>query len=162
MTSRDTQADGRSYVTAEGLERMKDELDELRTVRRAEVAALIEHAKELGDITDSAQYDTAKDEQAFLEGKIRQLEDTVRRAVVIESEGGPEGTVRVGSSVTVKDDEGVEETWMIVGRAEADATRGRISNESPVAKSLIGRRGGEAVDVETPIGVLRYSIVSVD
>ena len=162
MRSRDAQSDNPSYVTADGLDRMKAELDELRTVRRTEVAELIQRAKELGDITDSAQYDVAKEEQSFLEGKIRQLEDMVSRAVVIESEGGPEGAVRVGSTVTVKDAEGVEETWAIVGRAEADATKGRISNESPVGKSLIGKRGGQAVDVETPAGVLRFSIVSVD
>ena len=162
MTTRDTAGSNPSYVTADGLERMKEELDQLRTVRRAEVAELIQRAKELGDITDSAQYDAAKDEQAFLEGRIRHLEDTVNRAVVIEDERGEDGAVRIGSSVTVKDDEGVEETWVIVGRAEADAARGRISNESPVGRSLIGRHGGEAVDVETPIGVMRYSVVSVN
>jgi transcription elongation factor GreA len=161
MTSRDTQSENPSYVTSDGLERMKVELEELRTVRRTEVAELIQRAKELGDITDSAQYDAAKEAQAFLEGKIRQLEDMMSRAVVIESKGGTDGAARVGSSVTVKDDEGAEETWVIVGRAEADAMKGRISNESPVGKSLIGKRGGEAVDVETPSGVLRYSIVAV-
>ena len=164
MTTRDTRGENPSYVTADGLERIKEELDQLRTVRRAEVAELIQRAKELGDITDSAQYDAAKDEQAFLEGRIRHLEGTVNRAVVIEDERrrGEAGAVRVGSTVTVKDDEGLEETWVIVGRAEADAASGRISNESPVGRSLIGRHGGEAVDVETPIGVMRYSIVSVD
>ncbi len=162
MTIRETHGENPSYVTADGLERIKAELDQLRTVRRAEVAELIQRAKELGDITDSAQYDAAKDEQAFLEGRIRQLEDTVSRAVVIEDERGEDGAVRIGSSVTVKDDEGVQETWVIVGRAEADATHGRISNESPVGKSLIGKRDGEDVDVETPVGVLRYSIVSVN
>ena len=125
------------------------------------MADLIQKAKELGDISDSAQYDAAKEAQAFLEGKIRQIEDTVTRAVVIESERSAGGVVRVGSSVTVKDDEGIEETWSIVGRAEADATKGRISNESPVGKSLIGRKGGETVDVETPVGVMKFSIVSV-
>ncbi len=162
MTTRETQPNNPSYVTAEGLENMKVELEGLRTAGRAEVADLIQKAKELGDISDSAQYDAAKEAQAFLEGKIRQIEDTVTRAVVIEAEGSSGGAVRIGSSVTVKDDEGVEETWSIVGRAEADATKGRISNESPVGKSLIGRKGGDTVDVETPVGVMKYSIVSVD
>jgi len=162
MTTRETQANNPSYLTAEGLERMNVELQELRTAGRAEVADLIQKAKELGDISDSAQYDAAKEAQAFLEGKIRQLEDTVTRAVVIEAEGTGGGAVRIGSSVTVKDDEGIEETWSIVGRAEADATKGRISHESPVGKSLLGRKGGETVDVETPAGVMKYAIVSVD
>jgi transcription elongation factor GreA len=162
MTTRDTQANNPSYVTAEGLERMEEELEELRTAGRAQVADLIQKAKELGDISDSAQYDAAKEAQAFLEGKIRQIEDTVTRAVVIEAEGSTGGAVRIGSSVTLKDDEGIEETWSIVGRAEADTPKGRISNESPVGKSLLGRKGGETVDVETPVGVMKYSIVSVD
>ena len=81
--------------------------------------------------------------------------------MVIEAEGSTGGVVRIGSSVTVKDDEGIEETWSIVGRAEADATKGLISNESPVGKSLLGRKDGETVDVVTPVGITTYSIISV-
>ncbi|MDA1097079.1 MAG: transcription elongation factor GreA [Chloroflexi bacterium] len=162
MTSRDVALDGPAYVTAEGFKKVKEELEFLRTIKRAEVAELIQRAKELGDITDSAQYDAAKNEQAFLEGRIRQLEDTVSRAEIIDAEGSPDGKVRVGSRVTVREgDAAEEETWVIVGRAEADATKGRISNESPVGKALLGKRGGDSVNVITPGGTMRFSVTSV-
>lgn len=163
MTTENTQSDNRVYISAEGLERMKEELEELRNIRRPEVAELIQRAKELGDITDSAQYDAAKNEQAFLEGRIRHLEDNIRRALIIE-EQGPEGdgAVRVGSTVLVRDGEGEEERWTIVGRAEADASQGRISNESPVGGALLGKRAGEALEIETPAGSLTFTISSVE
>jgi transcription elongation factor GreA len=162
MTSRDTKPNDPVYITAEGLEKIKEELDHLRTVRRSEVAEMIQRAKELGDITDSAQYDAAKNEQAFLEGRIRQLEDTVSRATIIEEQGDTDGAVHVGSRVTLVDDAGEEETWTIVGRAEADAAVGRISNESPVGRAIIGKRVGDTVEVQTPGGVLTFSISSIE
>ena len=163
MTTENTQADNRVYVSAEGLERMKEELEELRNIRRPEVAELIQRAKELGDITDSAQYDAAKNEQAFLEGRIRHLEDNIRRALIIE-EQSPEGNgaVRVGSTVLVRDGEGEEERWTIVGRTEADASQGRISNESPVGGALLGKRAGETLEIDTPGGSLTFTISSVE
>ena len=163
MTTENTQSDNRVYISAEGLERMKEELEELRNIRRPEVAELIQRAKELGDITDSAQYDAAKNEQAFLEGRIRHLEDNIRRALIIE-EQGPEGdgAVRVGSTVLVRDGEGEEERWTIVGRAEADASHGRISNESPVGGALLGKRAGETLEIDTPAGPLTFTISSVE
>ncbi len=163
MTTENTQADNRVYISAEGLERMKEELEELRNIRRPEVAELIQRAKELGDITDSAQYDAAKNEQAFLEGRIRHLEDNIRRALIIE-EQSPEGNgaVRVGSTVLVRDGEGEEERWTIVGRTEADASQGRISNESPVGGALLGKRAGETLEIDTPGGSLTFTISSVE
>ena len=163
MTTDNTQADNRVYISADGFERMKEELEELRNIRRPEVAELIQRAKELGDITDSAQYDAAKNEQAFLEGRIRHLEDNIRRALIIE-EQGPEGdgAVRVGSTVLVRDGDGEEERWTIVGRAEADASHGRISNESPVGGALLGKRAGETLEIATPAGALTFTISSVE
>ncbi len=163
MTTENTQADNRVYISAEGLERMKEELEELRNIRRPEVAELIQRAKELGDITDSAQYDAAKNEQAFLEGRIRHLEDNIRRALIIE-EQSPEGNgaVRVGSTVLVRDGDGEEERWTIVGRTEADASQGRISNESPVGGALLGKRAGETLEIDTPAGSLTFTISSVE
>ena len=161
MTTENTQADNRVYISAEGLERIKEELEELRNVRRPEVAELIQRAKELGDITDSAQYDAAKNEQAFLEGRIRHLEDNIRRALIIEEGLQGDGAVRVGSTVVVRDPEGEEERWTIVGRAEADASQGRISNESPVGGALLGKRTGETLEIATPAGLMTFTISAI-
>ena len=162
MTTENTQADNRVYISAEGLERTKEELEELRNVRRPEVAELIQRAKELGDITDSAQYDAAKNEQAFLEGRIRHLEDNIRRALIIEERPQGDGAVRVGSTVVVRDSEGEEERWTIVGRAEADASEGRISNESPVGGALLGKRTGETLEIATPAGSMTFTISAIE
>ncbi len=163
MTTENASTDNTVYISAEGLERMKDELEDLRTVRRPEVAEMIQRAKELGDITDSAQYDAAKNEQAFLEGRIRQLEDNVRRAVIIEDQNkSADGQVRVGSTVVVVDSDGQEERWTIVGRAEADAALGRISNESPVGGALIGRKAGDTFEIDIPAGKLTFTVSNVD
>ena len=162
MTTENTQADNRVYISAEGLERIKEELEELRNVRRPEVAELIQRAKELGDITDSAQYDAAKNEQAFLEGRIRHLEDNIRRALIIEEGLQGDGAVRVGSTVVVRDNEGEEERWTIVGRAEADASQGRISNESPVGGALLGKRTGETLEIATPAGSMTFTISAIE
>ncbi|MBI4236750.1 MAG: transcription elongation factor GreA [Chloroflexi bacterium] len=159
--SRDGVPGRQVYVTSDGLAKMKEELGYLQTVRRGEVADLIQKAKEMGDITDSAQYDAAKDDQAFLEGRIRALEEVIGRAAVIEDEATTLGEVRLGSHVTLLDSEGIQETWAIVGRAEANAAQGRISNESPVGRSLIGRRAGDLVEVQTPSGVLNFTIVTI-
>lgn len=153
--------DRQVYVTVEGLARLRQELEHLQTVRRTEVAELIGKAKEIGDITDSAQYDAAKDEQGFLEARIRVLEDGLSRAVAIE-EGGPgQGEVRLGSRVTLRDGRGSEEAWTVVGRTEADIAQGCISNESPVGRALLGRRPGDVVEVQTPSGAVTYSLVSI-
>lgn len=161
MSSREGMPGSHVYVTADGLGKMKEELEYLRTTRRSEVAELIQRAKEIGDITDSAQYEAAKDEQAFLEGRIRVLEDVIGRAVIIDEDSAPAGEVRVGSRVTLLDGEGSQETWTIVGRAEANVAQGRISNESPVGRALIGRRAGDLVEVDTPGGTMNFSIVSI-
>jgi transcription elongation factor GreA len=162
MSSKDIETNDRVYITAEGLETLKIELDELRTTKRTEVAVLIQKAKELGDITDSAQYDAAKDEQAFLEGRIRQLEDQVTHATIIEETSTKGGIIRIGSKVTLVDSDGIEEKWEIVGRAESDASKGRISNESPVAKAIIGRAKGEKAQVNTPGGIIELTIKSLE
>ena len=161
VTPRDETPDRQVYVTADGLVEMRTELENLRTDRRAEVADLIQKAKEIGDITDSAQYEAAKEEQAFLEGRIRTLEDVLGRAVLIDENGGASDGVRLGSRVTLLDSEGKEETWTIVGWAESNAAQGRISNESPVGRALIGRFASDQVEVQTPGGVQVFSIVSI-
>jgi len=162
MSSQNTETDDQVYITAEGLESLKIELDEMRTTRRTEVAELIQKAKELGDITDSAQYDAAKEEQGFLEGRIRQLEDQINHASIIDESDSSGDIIRIGSKVTLIDTDGVEEKWEIVGRAESDATNGRISNESPVAKAIIGRKKGDTAQVNTPGGVIDLKVKSIE
>ena len=149
------------FLTPEGRRKIEEELEFLRTVRRAEVAARIHSAKEEGDITENAEYDDAKNEQAFVEGRLLMLERTLISAVMIEGEASND-RVHLGSSVTVAEDGCDLETFQIVGTAEADPKLGRISNESPIGKALLGRKAGDSVDARTPGGILRFRIVSIE
>jgi transcription elongation factor GreA len=155
-------ADG-TYLSAEGIARLQDELAELTTVRRPEVILRIKTAKELGDLRENADYTAAREEQSFLEGRIAQIEGMLRTAVVIETQGA-DGRVHIGSSVSVEEVGGDVEVvaYRIVGSAEADPAAGRISNVSPVGRALIGRGVGETVAVATPRGEINYRIVAVD
>ena len=146
-------------LTKEGLDKLQVELDELRTTRRNEIAERIKYAKEFGDISENAEYEDAKNEQGMVEGRILTLEKMIRNAVLIEEHH--DGVVQAGSVVKVKDDHG-QETYTIVGPAEVDVSRGRISMESPVGKALIGHKVGETVSVQTPGGSRSMKIVKVD
>jgi len=146
-------------LTKEGLGKLQTELDELRTVRRPEIAERIKYAKDFGDITENAEYEDAKNEQGMLEGRILTLEQMVRNAVIIEqAEVG--GIVQVGSTVGVKDEYGTQ-SFTIVGPAEVDVTSGRISMESPVGKALLGRRIGDRVEVQSPGGVRELQVTAL-
>jgi transcription elongation factor GreA len=151
------------YVTEEGLRAIQEELDFLVNVRRPEVAKRIGEAKADGDISENAGYDEAKNQQAFLEGRIMELEQKLKRAVVIQNHDTPADVVDLGRSVTLQevgyDD---QETYLIVGSAETNPSSGRISNESPMGKSLIGKRKGDRVTVQTPGGELEFEIVGVE
>lgn len=146
------------YLTPEGLRKIQEELDYLTTTRREEVAAKLERAIRQGDLKENADYHDAKEEQGMMEARVRMLEDSLRRARVIE-ETGPSDVVRVGSTVTVTED-GVddEETYTIVGAHEADPTRGLISNESPIGRALLGARKGQTVGVQTPAGMIHFAV----
>lgn len=146
-------------LTKEGLDKLQRELEELRTVKRNEIAERIKYAMEFGDIAENSEYENVKNDQGMLEGRILTLEKMVRNAVIIE-EHHAGGVVQAGSAVTVKDDGG-KETYTIVGPAEVDVATGRISMESPVGKALIGRKVGDKVAVETPAGSRVLTIVSV-
>jgi transcription elongation factor GreA len=148
------------YLTEEGLTKLKAELDYLYTVRRQEIAERIQRAKELTDTVDNAEYEDAKNEQAFVEGRIRTLERMIKNAAVISAETSSE-QVRLGSTVTVQTQEGEQEHYTIVGSPEADPSEGKISNESPVGKVLLGRRVGEEVEVRAPAGMLKLKIVTI-
>ncbi len=149
-------------LTAEGLRELTEELEHLRTVRRPEVADELRRAKEVGGVLNNAEFEAAKDEQGFVEGRIRHLENIVRNATVIAQESKPSQWIKLGSRVTLTDPEGRPAQYTIVGSAEADPRKGRISNESPVGRALISHRVGDQVDVLAPGGVIRYTVTSIE
>jgi transcription elongation factor GreA len=148
-------------LTPEGLANLKAELDQLSTVRRREVAARIKEAREFGDISENAEYDDAKNEQAMLEARIAQLEEKLRSATVIDSSDLGTDMVRVGSVVHVREG-GKSTKYTIVGSAEASPAEMKLSNESPVGKALLGRKRGEEVTFSTPKGKRRLKITKID
>ena len=149
------------FLTPEGRETLENELDHLRTVRRREVAARIHRAYETGGTVDNAEYEDAKNEQAFVEGRISDLENILSNAVVATSGDRSQGAVEFGSSVTVVTSEGAKQRYTVVGSAEAAPLEGKISLESPVGRALLGHKVGDAVDVKTPSGVVKLTIVKV-
>lgn len=141
---------------------MEEELDELVNNRRAEVAERIRHAREFGDITENAEYTEAKNEQSLVEGRIQTLDLLLRNAVVIEDEPREKGVVALGAKVKVRLEDGDgEETYEIVGAAEADPLHGRISNESPLGSALLGHSAGEVIEWDAPNGASEVTIVAV-
>ena len=147
------------YLSPEGLEKLKKELDYLKTGKRQEIAERLEHAKSLGDLSENAEYHEAKEEQSLMENQIAELEETIRNAVLIKKDQHT-GKVEVGSTVRVKSDRG-EETYTIVGSEEAKPSEGKISNESPLGKSFLGKKVGEKVEVRTPAGTAIYAILGI-
>jgi len=146
------------YITVEGLEKLKKELKELKEVKRPTVALRIKNAREMGDISENAEYDAARQEQAFMEGRISELEEVIKNSKVIEK--GETGVVHVGAQVTVHI-EGGEETFYIVGASEANPLENKISHESPLGAALLGKRVGDTFDVDAPIGKLSYKITKI-
>jgi transcription elongation factor GreA len=147
------------YVSAEGLRKLEDELEHLRTARRKEVAERIHAAMEFGDYSENAELEDAKNEQAFLEGRIMTLEQMIKHAAVIDQNGHHE-MVELGSHIVVEA-EGERESYTIVGSAEASPAEGRISNESPVGRALLGHRAGDVVRAVVPAGVIEMKILAV-
>ena len=150
------------YVTEEGLQKIKEEMEYLVTVRREEISERLEIAISHGDLSENADYDYAKSEQAFVEGRIKDLEDSLRRAQIIDN-GGQTDKVRVGSTVTVAEVgfEDEAETYLIVGVHEADPGNGRISNESPIGKALLGQKVGDTVSAQIPAGEIQFTITNI-
>lgn len=151
------------FMTEEGLQKLKDELEYLKTERRKEVVERIKIARGFGDLSENSEYDAAKDEQAWVESRVATVENMIRNAEIIESDTENNDTVQMGKSVTFTEmPEGDEETYKIVGSAEADPFEGKISNDSPMAKSLLGRKVGEKVNVQTPGGDIQVKIITVE
>ncbi len=149
-------------MTKEGKQKLEQELENLKSVKRKEVVERIKIARSFGDLSENSEYDSAKEEQAFVEGRITTIENMIRNAKIIEESELDSDTVTLGKSVTfVELPDGDEETYTIVGSAEADPFEGKISNDSPIAKSLIGKAVGEEVAVQTPAGEMNVRIISV-
>lgn len=146
-------------LTPDGLNKLKEELDHLITVRRQEIIERIQEAVAHGDLSENADYAQAKEEQAFVEGRIQEIEEIIRNAEIIHHIDSD--TVNIGSGVKVKVD-GKEFSYTVVGSNEANPRNGKISNESLVGRALIGRKSGEKIDVQTPAGKKTYEILSVD
>jgi transcription elongation factor GreA len=148
-----------SYLSREGLEKLRLELQAMTNVRRAEVAARIHDAKEHGDLSENAEYEDAKNEQAFVEGRIQTLEALIKNATIIDEHHSTDH-VQIGSTVSVDSTDGAE-VFTIVGSAEASPRDGKISNESPVGRALLGKKKGEKVLVRVPAGDFTYKIVNI-
>jgi transcription elongation factor GreA len=150
------------YLTADGLKKIQDEYQYLTETRRKEVAQMIAEAKAEGDISENAGYDEAKTAQGFLEGRIRDLENIIKNAKVIEDHEHPADEVTVGRTVIVREDgTDYQETYTIVGAVEADPAKGRISNNSPMGKALLGKRIGQRITVVSPGGEIDFEILSI-
>jgi len=150
------------YMTEEGKQKLEDELEFLKTDRRQEVVERIKIARDFGDLSENSEYDAAKDEQAFVESRIAQVESMIRNAVIIEDDNSNPDVVSLGKSVTFKElPDGDEETYRIVGSAEADPFEGKISNDSPMAQAVIGKEAGDRVNVPTPGGDIEVEILKV-
>jgi transcription elongation factor GreA len=149
-----------TFLTPEGYQKLEQELHHLRTVRRQQVARRLHQALEEGDILENAELEDARNEQAFVEGRILQVETMLRNAAIIEKTG-PRETVGLGSRVTVVEGGGPPETYHIVGSAEADPASGLISNESPLGRALMGQKVGGKAIVNAPAGVLVFEVVGI-
>ncbi|MFS8650294.1 MAG: transcription elongation factor GreA [Caldibacillus sp.] len=149
-------------MTREGKEKLEKELQELKTVKRREVVERIKNARSFGDLSENSEYDSAKEEQAFVEGRIAMIEKMLRNAVIIEDDENND-IVTLGKSVTfIELPDGEEETYTIVGSAESDPFEGKISNDSPIAKSLLGKKVGDEVTVQTPGGEINVKIIAIN
>jgi len=151
-----------TFLTKEGFEKLQDELEYLRTVKRQEVADRLHEAMEGGELIENAEYEAAKNEQAFVEGRIQELEMLLATARVIEDDKKRKvDSIQVGSTVTIQEDGYEEETYTIVGAAEANPRDGKISNESPIGKAILNHRAGDEVQVEAPDGSYKVRIIKI-
>ncbi len=152
----------KNILTYEGLKRYEDELHELKVVRRKEVAQKIKEAREQGDLSENAEYDAAKDEQRDIETRIEELEKILKNVEVVAEEDVTSDRINIGCTVKIKDlEEGDVEEYRIVGSTEANSLQNKISNESPVGKSLIGAAVGDVVAVATPAGEFKYKVLEI-
>jgi len=151
-----------TFLTQEGFQTLQDELDYLRNEKRDEIAKRLHEAMEGGELIENAEYEAAKNEQAFVEGRIKELEIILATARVVDDSKKEAGVIHIGSRVTIRDENGQKEEYKIVGAAEANPKKGKISNESPLGKALLNRTKGEEVEVEAPDGSFKIKIMKVE
>lgn len=149
-----------TFITQEGLVKLKKELDELKNVKRKEIAERIQEAKELGDLSENAEYVEAKNEQAFTEGKILEIESILKYATIIKQKTKFSGQVEVGSKIKIQEGQQTKE-YVIVGSNEADPAVGRISNESPLGQAFIGKGIGDIIEIKVPLGSKKFKIIAI-
>lgn len=155
-------AEQKTYpMTLEGKQKLEAELEQLKTTKRAEIIERIKIARSFGDLSENSEYEAAKDEQSFVEGRIKEIDNMLNHAEIIDNANIAAGEVAVGKTVTFKEEDDDPETYQIVGAAEADPFEGKISNESPIAMGLIGHSIGEVVTIETPGGSIQVEILDV-
>ena len=156
-------AEKKNILTYEGLRKLEEELDDLIVVKRKEIAQKIKEAREQGDLSENAEYDAAKDEQRDIEARIEQIEKILKNAEVIDEDEVDLEKISIGCKVTVLDVEyEEEEEFRIVGSSEANSLQGKISNESPVGKALLGAKVGDTINVETQAGVVQYKVLAIE
>jgi transcription elongation factor GreA len=160
MTGQGRMQEKKLYLTPEGAAKVRDELKELTGPRRKAIAERLYHAIRQGDLSENADYTAAKEDQAFLEGRILELEAILRQAVIVEG-SSPAGLVDLGCRVLVSEDGGTPETFVLVGLKEADPRNGKISHESPIGSALMGKRVGDTAVAQTPGGELRFRILEI-
>ena len=151
-----------SFLTREGFDNLQNELEFLRTKKREEIAQRLHEAMEGGELIENAEYEAAKNEQAFVEGRIKELELLLATARIIDEKAPHGAAIQVGSSVTISEEGGAPEIYSIVGAAEANPVKGRISNESPLGKALINKKVGDKVQVDAPQGAYMVQVIKVD
>lgn len=150
-----------TYLSPEGLETLKKELQELKTKKRQEIAKRLQEAKDLGDLSENAEYFEAKEAQSLNENRIAELEELLKNAVVIKTPS-TEDVVRIGSTVETKLNDNNIEIFSIVGSAEAKPQEGKISNESPLGRAFLGKKAGDEVEIKTPGGIVKYKIIKIE
>lgn len=148
-------------MTLEGKRQLEEELEDLKTNKRAEIIKRIKIARSFGDLSENSEYESAKDEQSFVESRIKEIDNMLNHAEIIDNDNVDSDEVSVGKTVTFEEDGEEPETYQIVGAAEADPFNGKISNESPIAKGLVGHKKGEKVTINTPGGEMQVRIVDV-
>jgi transcription elongation factor GreA len=150
------------YLTPEGEKELRKELEHLTGTVRLEIARRLKAAIEMGDLSENAEYIATKEEQGFLEGRIQEIEYILRNAEIIAKGNGGYDEVKLGAKITIKEDDFPEEVYHLVGRQEADPGNGRISNESPIGRAMLGKKAGDEVKVETPGGTLEFKIINIE
>ena len=150
------------YLTSEGAEKLRAELEELKGPKRDEMAKRLRSAIQMGDLSENADYHKAKEDQGFMEGRIQELEYLLRNAIIVDVDEVTKDSVQVGSCVTVQEEDEAEEQYFVVGAKEADPRSGKISNESPIGKALMGGHVGDVVSAITPGGVIKLKILKIE